>query len=182
MKKNIPNIITSLRILLTIISFVVIIEKNYILGIILLISAALTDFFDGYLARKLKAQSILGAKLDQLSDKLFTFLSATALIISGNKYLIVLIIIEFIFSIIVSYKSYKINCWKESTKIGKFKTPFIFVTIVMGLIFLIDESMFIPFLIIWGITTIIQLYANTTIVINFDKNIKKIDMLKKDTK
>ena len=39
------------------------------LGNILLTIAALSDFFDGYLARKLNATSVFGGKLDQLSDK-----------------------------------------------------------------------------------------------------------------
>ncbi len=183
MMKNIPNIITSLRILLTMVSFIVILDKNYILGLILLVVATLTDFFDGYFARKFNAQSIFGAKLDQLSDKLFTILSAIALIISGNKYLIVLLIIEIIFLIIVSYKSYVINSWQESTKIGKFKTPFIFFTIVMGLLFLINDNMYFPFIIIWVITIIVQSYSNIIIVINFNKNSKELDsIIKKDKK
>ena len=38
--------------------------------IILILIGCLTDFFDGYLARKLDHQSVLGAKLDPLADKI----------------------------------------------------------------------------------------------------------------
>jgi len=38
--------------------------------ILLLLLGGLTDFLDGYLARKYKHQSVLGAKLDPLADKI----------------------------------------------------------------------------------------------------------------
>ena len=38
--------------------------------ILLLLIGGLTDFFDGYLARKHNHQSVLGAKLDPLADKI----------------------------------------------------------------------------------------------------------------
>ena len=38
--------------------------------ILLLLIGAFSDFFDGYLARKYNHQSVLGAKLDPLADKL----------------------------------------------------------------------------------------------------------------
>ena len=38
--------------------------------IILILIGALTDFFDGYFARKYNHKSVLGAKLDPLADKI----------------------------------------------------------------------------------------------------------------
>ena len=46
----------------------------------LFIGAALTDYFDGYLARRLNASSAFGAFLDPVADKLMV---ATVLILNG---------------------------------------------------------------------------------------------------
>ena len=173
MKKHIPNILTISRIILVIISSFVLLNNNYTVGIILLLVAALTDFFDGYFARRFNASSMLGAKLDQLSDKLFSFVIGFVLIILGNKYLILTFIIEFIFSLIVSIQSYKLKEWQESTKHGKIKITFLFITIILGTIILKTEAFNILFIVIWAITIIIQLYANGKINIDLYKEIKK---------
>lgn len=78
---NIPNIITSSRILLIPI-FVVVFYLPYswshIAAVIIFALAGITDWIDGYLARTLKQTSKLGAFLDPVADKL---LIATALVI-----------------------------------------------------------------------------------------------------
>ncbi len=57
-------------------------EIDHALGIAatIFIIAALTDFFDGYLARKMKVESILGAFLDTTADKLLVTGSLLALV------------------------------------------------------------------------------------------------------
>lgn len=70
---NIPNILTLLRITLIPI-FVVVFYLPYTwsrpVSAIIFILAALTDLFDGYLARRLNQVSPLGAFLDPVADKL----------------------------------------------------------------------------------------------------------------
>ena len=67
------RIINGLTILRILIGFPVVIAlttgRNDIF-ILLIIIGGLTDFFDGYFARKYNLQSILGAKLDPLADKI----------------------------------------------------------------------------------------------------------------
>jgi len=73
-KNNLPLIINGLTIARIIIGLPVIIALttgNYNIFITLLLFGALTDFLDGYLARKYNYQSALGAKLDPLADKIF---------------------------------------------------------------------------------------------------------------
>ncbi len=171
--KQIPNMFTISRIILVIISFIILLNNNYTLGIILLAIAALTDFFDGYFARKLNAKSDIGAKLDQLSDKLFSILICLALIILGNNYLMLTLFIELIFSIIVSIQSLKLNEWRESTKQGKIKITLIFVTILIGTLILKIQSLNILFITVWAITIIYQLYANFKIVFDIKKELKE---------
>ena len=80
MKKNIPNIITSMNLLLgwTSIYFAYLTEIEFAIGAILL--ASVFDYFDGFAARKLNVQSALGTQLDSFAD-LITFGIAPAIIV-----------------------------------------------------------------------------------------------------
>ena len=68
--QSVINGLTVSRILL---GLPIIISLNYgknDVFIILILIGCLTDFFDGYLARRYGQQSVLGAKLDPLADKI----------------------------------------------------------------------------------------------------------------
>jgi len=85
---NLPNKITTVRLILVMImigvlifpypSMVVVrlgstdIPLVYLIGLGLFILASITDFLDGYLARKLKLITNLGKFLDPLADKMLT--------------------------------------------------------------------------------------------------------------
>ena len=73
--KNIPNFLSLLRLTFSPLILIFTFEKKYFLSFILVCFLTLTDFLDGYFARKFKAQTILGKFLDPLSDKFFTFFS-----------------------------------------------------------------------------------------------------------
>ena len=65
------NILTLSRILLAVIIFVLLISPDgYLLALILFFLAGITDYFDGYLARKYDAVSQLGEILDPIADKI----------------------------------------------------------------------------------------------------------------
>lgn len=73
MNLNIPNILTLLRILLiplVVFIFYLPIEHAGMYSAILFAIAGITDWFDGYLARKLNQTSRFGAFLDPVADKL----------------------------------------------------------------------------------------------------------------
>ncbi|MDR1232517.1 MAG: CDP-alcohol phosphatidyltransferase family protein [Spirochaetaceae bacterium] len=82
--KNVPNFLSLLRSLL-VVPFVIIIHdifvyectKNLFL-LVTFFAIILSDAADGFLARKLKCASDTGAKLDIISDTLYTILSLTA--------------------------------------------------------------------------------------------------------
>jgi cardiolipin synthase (CMP-forming) len=67
---TIPNILSLSRVPLSLLSVILLLDKQYILAITTLVVMALTDFFDGYLARKMGQTTKIGEMLDQLSDKL----------------------------------------------------------------------------------------------------------------
>ena len=77
--RTLPNIISLLRIALLCVSVLVYFRISQGLGIVLTILAGVTDYFDGYLARRLHQVTHLGEILDQFCDLCFeSFLLAIA--------------------------------------------------------------------------------------------------------
>ena len=71
---NIPNLLSLSRMLTTILVFVLILLNSpwaFLTATALFILASVTDFFDGYLARRFKVVSPLGVFLDLTADKIF---------------------------------------------------------------------------------------------------------------
>lgn len=81
MKKHIPNCITCMNIICGAISMVLSLHFGFLkLAAIMIILAAMFDFFDGFSARLLKVQSPIGVDLDSLAD-VFSFGGAPTMII-----------------------------------------------------------------------------------------------------
>ena len=79
---NIPNMITLVRVILAFFIVYMIFSNYSKLSIAIIFGiAAASDWFDGYFARKLKQTSSIGARLDQVTDRLFTAIVAIALLI-----------------------------------------------------------------------------------------------------
>lgn len=68
--KNIPNILTVLRILVVPVFIYFMLENQITLAIIIFIFAALTDIVDGFVARKYDLITTFGKIADPLADKL----------------------------------------------------------------------------------------------------------------
>lgn len=84
-KECIPNALSILRMLLTVLFAFLIFKSKFLLGEIVFVLAAFTDFFDGFLARKWNATSQLGAIIDPLADK---FLMTVSYLVFFNAKLI----------------------------------------------------------------------------------------------
>lgn len=67
---TVPNLLTLFRILLTVPFLYFVDEGRFGIALAVFFLASLTDFADGFLARRLKQQSSLGRFLDPLADKL----------------------------------------------------------------------------------------------------------------
>jgi cardiolipin synthase len=66
---NIPNFLTLLRIVLVPVLVIFLINKEFLKALILFTGLGLTDALDGFLARILKQQTVLGSYLDPIADK-----------------------------------------------------------------------------------------------------------------
>jgi cardiolipin synthase (CMP-forming) len=81
---NIPNFLSFLRIALVPVFLWLLLEEMFVSAITVLAVAGLTDFLDGYLARKLNQTTKLGKLLDPVADRLYIF--ATLLALSATGY------------------------------------------------------------------------------------------------
>ncbi len=140
--KNLPNRLTWLRILL--VPFVMVClylghSAPYetpslwdFAAAVLFSFAAITDFFDGWFARKYKAESVMGKFLDPLADKL---LVVSSLIFLVEKQKLSAWIAIFLVIRDLSIHSFRLTALEEnvilpSNNIGKSKTLFLDVAIV----------------------------------------------------
>jgi len=130
---NWPNIINGLTISRIFIGLPIIYSlttgKND-LFILLLLIAGLTDFFDGYFARKYNHTSILGAKLDPLADKIVLL---APMIWLAHEDLVPVWAIWLIISrelLITSWRSEKKSGAPASIQ-GKYKTTLQFISITL---------------------------------------------------
>ena len=69
---TIPNILTVFRMLLTLPFLYLVQQGRFGYALLVFFTASLTDFVDGYIARRFKQHSRLGRFLDPLADKLLT--------------------------------------------------------------------------------------------------------------
>jgi CDP-diacylglycerol--glycerol-3-phosphate 3-phosphatidyltransferase len=92
---NVPNSLTLFRIFLVPLLVVVLLTKySNRLGLAIFLVAAVTDYFDGYFARRMKKITLLGALLDPIADKLLMSAAFISLVELGlaKAWMVVIII------------------------------------------------------------------------------------------
>ena len=145
----IPNLISLLRIALVFPIILCLILNNLFLALSLFLIGSFTDFLDGYVARHLNQESLLGANLDLLADKIFV--SSLLIFISFHydnfTFLLMTILIIAREISIGTIRQYLLEINKENkikvNFLGKFKTFFQICSIGIALIFLDTEFAFI---------------------------------------
>lgn len=128
-KKQIPNLLTTSRALAPIFTIPLLLQNKIIAASIVIGLFAITDFFDGRLARKYNCVSEFGIKLDAVCDKFFV-LGITLPAIKRNKLLLIILFIELLISIVNLISEAKGNN-ARSIMIGKIKTAFLSIDLVV---------------------------------------------------
>ena len=173
------NILTLIRIFIAVVIFAFLaIENYYLLALFLFFIAGLTDYFDGFLARKFNATSQLGEILDPLADKILIIFLFFGLAVNLSSFLIgfagsLILSREIWISALRDYNSRNNNV--NATKviyIAKIKTSIQLLTIFIYLVGLAFNKMLI---IIFGdiflvISVLVTIYTGYLYTINSFKN------------
>lgn len=174
---NLPNALASLRIILAPLLFFILTYNfenihqswvNYFAALIFGI-AALTDFFDGFIARAWGQKTKLGAILDPLADKMLLLAAFLGLMLVGkaNIWVIYLILVrEFFitgFRVVMAAENIDIS----ASFAGKLKTAFQIVAVV----FLMMDWLFGQTLLY--IALILTLYSGFEYILSYLKVKKK---------
>ena len=186
-KKAIPNTLTLFRCLISILLPILIIyggETGAILAAPLLLLAGLSDYFDGFYARKYNVVSILGKVLDPIADKLLVI----GVLLSLASENLLDFYFGFIPSLIIILREIFISGLRESVSsynftlkvsvLAKWKTTIQLIACGSFLVWRMNEYFynidflgFISYCLLWlaSITTLITGFQYAVSVINFFK-------------
>ena len=80
---NIPNTVTTVRVVLSAVVAVLLLNSQFLAAGIVLVIAACTDWLDGFLARKLNLSGLFGSLFDMVADELLFMPNLIIAIIMG---------------------------------------------------------------------------------------------------
>ena len=177
--KLLPNILSGSRLLLAPIFFLLFIQEDLVwrgISLVVFTVAALTDFFDGYFARKYKVESTVGIFLDPLADKFLTFAGFVCLpFVDASQFVwwaIILIVIRDITITLLRIYSDRKGVVMQTRKTAKIKTAtqmgYLYVALLLGFLILIPgttadivRAIFDTDILYWGLmaVTAITVYS-----------------------
>ena len=190
---NLPNLLSLLRIILTPLFIIFLFSDDRLLALIIFAVAAITDAYDGHLARKYNQITPQGKFLDPLADKILVLSAFFSFAFIGiiDFWMVGIITFRDMFITglrwIISNKGFEF----VTSKLSKYKTAFQLIIIILTLVFLTLESFnmesFIPtvnlikqYKIIYMLTLFtaiftaytgfIYLYANRFVIKDFNRN------------
>ena len=190
---NLPNLLSLLRIILTPLFIIFLFSDDRLLALIIFAVAAITDAYDGHLARKYNQITPQGKFLDPLADKILVLSAFFSFAFIGiiDFWMVGIITFRDMFITglrwIISNKGFEF----VTSKLSKYKTAFQLIIIILTLVFLTLESFnmesFIPTIdlikqykiiymltlftaIFTAYTGFIYLYANRFVIKDFIRN------------
>ena len=175
--KYLPNILSSLRIFL-VIPILYLLKIDFIISAaILFLFSSLTDYFDGYLARKYLSESDLGAFLDLIADKiLVTSLLIWLVFLLNNQFFTIITILIILRELIItSFRYYLVLTNNDHDLIkanifGKIKTAFQFLSIFLIILSpLFDDFYFSFVLILLSVSVLFSYFSLMVYFLNWKK-------------
>lgn len=133
--RTVPNAITLVRLLLLPVFIVLIVDEHYWSSMVVIAIVFLTDFVDGFVARRTGAISELGKWLDPVADRLTVIAVVAAFALGGllSWPVFVLILLPDVLLSIVSLVAFG-GASFPVTWIGKVRTAFIFTGLLLLLV------------------------------------------------
>jgi CDP-diacylglycerol--serine O-phosphatidyltransferase len=126
MKKYIPNFLTCCNAFVGTIAVVFALQDNLKIAALLIIGAAISDFFDGFAARKLNVQSNIGADLDSQSDIISFGLAPAAILymwmtfcfdnLPPELHFLPLTLLPYFAFIVVPFSAYRLAKFNNDTR------------------------------------------------------------------
>jgi cardiolipin synthase (CMP-forming) len=137
---NIPNLLSASRIIFLPILYMFVFSDMPFAFLITFIVLGSTDFFDGYLARKLNQVTPLGKALDTIADMLFYFSTAYFLYIlypeyiSPNTVLLLVFLGFYVFAYVLSIFYYKRPVQVHTTLL-RFGATLVYALVILSYMF-----------------------------------------------
>ena len=180
---NIPNILTISRLLCCPLWLLLFYFDLYIFCLILIVYSGITDFLDGFLARKYNATSIIGKALDPIADKIFTSTVLITFIVDSRANFIIvsaIIIRELMVSgLREALSNYNKSYLLEVTFLAKIKTASqflaIFILALVPLNISFSNTVYSFGTIFLYLTAILTVYTGYKYVIISIKELKNIE-------
>ena len=168
--KNIPNILTIIRMILVPIFPIVFFSSSvnaHLIATIIYVVAGLTDFLDGFIARKYNLISKVGTVLDPLADKLMLLMVLFCLYLDNTLpvWIFIFILVKESFMILSGVYMYfkKESLVIPSNYYGKTATMLFFIA--LPIMILVPESI-VSFILI-GIAIFVKVAALVTYTLHY---------------
>ena len=179
------NLLTLFRLLSgPVIMLLIIIFSNYGLAFYIFLLAAISDYFDGFLARKYNCETVLGEVLDPIADKILTLFLILSLMLHFQSFFIaflggVILSREFLVSALRDLNARRgTSGATKVSNIAKFKTAIQFITFTSFLLGIYSNNAFLIFisnqlLLLAAIITVYSGFLYTIETLKYDEGIKK---------
>ncbi len=181
MFSNIPNILTVLRLFSVYPLVIFILEEQFFLALGIFLLAGISDFLDGFLARKFLWQSRFGQIADPVADKTLvvaTIISLGSIDLIENWFMFMVLGRDLLIIVGVVLANYLISDYQVAPNyLGKLNTTFLLL--LVGII-LIDAVGFLVADIVINWTSIIFIFTNiiSLIVYFIDPGLKILRNIK----
>ncbi len=158
-KSYIPNSLTYFRFIAAVLFFYTFLNDLFLISLVIIVLAGISDFLDGYIARKIGSNSNRGAYLDVTSDFAFIITCFLAFVLKGWYNPLILILIIFMFFLFIVTSGFKKPVYDP---VGKYLGAYLMVMIFISILFqeqLIRIFLLALLILIWIFSIISRIYS-----------------------